>query len=35
MKNFFLKIKLIKNLKKKGNFTKIEIVAKNLFKKIK
>jgi|TARA_B110000037_G_scaffold208380_1_gene256398 2-C-methyl-D-erythritol 4-phosphate cytidylyltransferase len=27
--------KLIKNLKKKGNFTKIEIIAKTLFKKIK
>tara|TARA_B100000795_G_C22687078_1_gene394093 strand:- start:229 stop:774 length:546 start_codon:yes stop_codon:yes gene_type:complete len=27
--------KLIKNLKKKGNFIKIEIIAKTLFKKIK
>jgi NAD(P)-dependent dehydrogenase (short-subunit alcohol dehydrogenase family) len=27
--------KLIKNLKNKGNFTKIEIIAKALFKKIK
>ena len=27
--------KLIKNLKKKGNFTKIDIIAKTLFKKIK
>ena len=27
--------KLIKNLKKKRNFTKIEIIAKTLFKKIK
>jgi len=27
--------KLIKNLKKKGNFTKVDIIAENLFKKIK
>ena len=27
--------KLIKSLKEKGNFTKVDIIAKNLFKKIK